>query len=141
MRYDLSDKFQREQFSVKVEYLKKEGKIVELTEKRKNRSLSQNAYLHVLFGIFGLEFGLTIDEAKQIIKEKFLSYKKPGINRVFVKETSKLSKDEMIAFIDNFKRFAAEYGVLLPDSEDYYAVQLAMESIKSNEKYLNYGKI
>ena len=138
MKYDLSKSFEKEQFSVKAKYLAKKGSLVELTEKKKKRSLNQNAYLHVLFGIFGLEFGLTTDEAKQVIKERFLGYKKEGIGRGFVRETSRLSKDEMITFIDQFKRFAAEHGIHLPDSEDYYTIQLAMESIKANEKYLNY---
>ena len=49
MIYDL--KKESDKADVRYEHLKKKGAVVELTEKT-NRSLNQNSYLHLLFGIF-----------------------------------------------------------------------------------------
>jgi len=86
------------------------------------RSLSQNAYLHgvviplVLEGLreAGFEDVRDADDAKDVIKGLFL--KKKVVNREtgevlseIIKDTSDLTTIEMIDFIDEVVRWAAEY--------------------------------
>ena len=76
------------------------GLKVKIEAVRPIRSLPQNRYLHgVVFSVLAIELGLTIDEVKQLLKNKFLSYEKNGIT--FVKETSKLTTTELELFVEN----------------------------------------
>ena len=67
MIYDTSDTFQREQFKVKAELLAKKGVVVELKERKPQRTQSQNKYLHVALGFFAFEIGETLE----IVKDKY----------------------------------------------------------------------
>ena len=96
--------------------MENQHKTVDIIIKNEKRSINQNSYLHLLFGLFGLEFGLTLDESKQLIKYKFLSYKKKG--KDFVKQTSKLDTKEMTIFIEKFRKFSSENSCYLPGANE-----------------------
>ena len=53
MKYNLSTEFDRQTFLTKAKALADKGACVELTEMT-SRSLSQNAYLHLLIGIVAM---------------------------------------------------------------------------------------
>ena len=116
MIYDLSKNIN--EFESKVEFLKKKGCIVELKEKRKKRSISQNNYLHVLFSLFGLNFGYSIEETKVLIKRE-LKYTYVKNDNLFLKKTSKMDSKELTIFIEKFRNYSNSNGLYLPSSEEY----------------------
>lgn len=114
------------------------GKVVDMTEKRKKRTLSQNAYMHVIFKLYGLEFGYTEKEAKDVLKDEsgdIFQYEKNG--REFLRSTKDLSKDEAQLFIDWVLTFAAMQGCYIPSSEEYLQNQFEIDKeISRNKIYL-----
>jgi hypothetical protein len=86
---------------------------VEVKAIKRKRSLKQNAYFHaVVCGVFGLEFGLTIEESKQIFRERFLNYSKKG--HEFYKSTTELNTIEFEDFASKCRMFASEQGCFIP---------------------------
>jgi len=100
--------------------------MVSITVKRKNqRSLQQNAYLHLLFTIFKNELNrlgneFTMEQVKELCKAKYLLI--DVVNESTgecigqrIKGTHELSKVEMMEFIENVIRWAAEmFHITLP---------------------------
>jgi Ser-tRNA(Ala) deacylase AlaX len=127
MIYDLSKEVDRKQFSTKVSHYWERGKAgevirVELKQKRKKRTIRQNAYLHLLFSWFAMKTGYTAEEVKQdifkrdVCKDFFIKNRN---NRIVYRSTSDLSTLEMTNAIDKFKNWSAkEAGIYLPDAND-----------------------
>ena len=65
MLYDLSNDLHAENFKKRCNMLYRKKCVVELTEKKPQRTLSQNAYLHAALGYFGMQSGYTIEEVKE----------------------------------------------------------------------------
>lgn len=96
------------------------------------RTNQQNKYFHVLFTLLqkgyydaGWEEITTMQKAKDRVKKDFLTYEAPNTKSGEVyqvqKDTSELSKDEGIEFIDRLIRFAGEeLGMYIPTSEEYF---------------------
>lgn len=97
------------------------------------RTNQQNKYMHVVFTLLqrgyydaGYENVTTMEKAKLKIKEHLLSYEtvntKTGEMYKTIRDTSELSKDEGIEFIDQMLQFAAEnLGIYIPTTEEYRA--------------------
>ena len=120
MFYDLSKIYDMNRAKKKLDALIASNKVVELTEKKKKRTISQNSYMHVLFSIYGMETGYTAAEAKTVLKREcsnLMVYETNG--EKFLKGTSELSKDECQRFIDWVINFAAMQGVHLPSPDEY----------------------
>lgn len=100
--------------------------LVSITVKSKSqRSLSQNAYIHLLFTIFKNELNqlgneFTMTEVKELAKAKYLivDVVNEGTGECIgqrVKGTHELTKGEMTEFIENVIRWAAEmFHIVLP---------------------------
>lgn len=144
MLYDLSNPLQCESFKVKAEALAKKGGIVELTEKKPQRSSSQNRYLHSILAYFGMEVGETAEYVK-------LNYFKLHCNRdLFVREvddrfagrirvirsSSDLDTEEMTRAIERYRNWAASEGVYIPSPEEHLMVQQMEIEISRNRMYL-----
>lgn len=108
----------------------------ELKKKNKRRNNSQNAYLHKLFALFGIEFGLDIEEAKQVVKVALgYTYEKKG--KTFLSKTSKMDTKELSIFIDKFRALASKQGCYLPTADEYNGRYEYYENqIEINERYL-----
>ena len=119
MKLDLNKELDRQKFETRTRYLLEKRKKVDLKEISSNRTPSQNKYVHVLFSLFGIEFGYTLEESKTHAKRKcqFMHYEKNG--EKFLKKTSKLDKVEMTKFIEWFRNYAGMKGCYLPSSEEY----------------------
>ena len=65
MKYDGSNPLHVQQARAKLEKLIKEQKVFELTEKKPQRSLNQNKYLHVCLAYFGCQIGETMEYVKR----------------------------------------------------------------------------
>lgn len=137
MKYNLD---KEQDLIAAFDYLAKlaEGKkVVEITRKDPNRSLPQNAYLHLIVGAFGSHFGYTLDEAKEIYKEvnhDLYLYEKKG--RAFKKSSRDLTTAEMSKSIDRFREKSAEQGYELPLATDKEWLMQIENQIEQAKHYL-----
>jgi hypothetical protein len=119
-------------------------KVFELTEKRKKRTISQNAYLHLLFGWFAFETGYTIEEVKQEIFKKIVNPNTfyEGEFGTIIKierwrSTANLNTQEMTLCINRFRDYASkEAGIYLPEPSDLVLLQEIEIQINNNQNYL-----
>lgn len=114
-------------------YFAKDKK-VKIEAIKARRSLSQNNYMHgVVFSVFAIDMGWTMNEAKEYFKKLFLSYKKD--NQIFTKETSKLDTGEMEHFLECCRIHAIkEHNCKIPLPNEV-SDEILMEIYK-HEKYL-----
>lgn len=125
MNYDLNTKEDRLNFIRRVNsLLKNKRKNVSLVDES-NRTLSQNAYIHVLCRILAAQTGVTEEYAKQVY---FKDLANPGLFNLVSKDaltgtmvkysrsTRDLSVPEMRKAIYNFRTWAAENGFYLPEA-------------------------
>lgn len=119
MKFSTADKTQKKQaFSYFVRLANKKA-VIEVKKVNPNRTLKQNAYLHLLIGYFGAHFGYTLEEAKQIYKEinaGVYAYEKKG--RKFWRSSADLDTEEMTRTIDRFREKSKEQGCPLPAAAD-----------------------
>lgn len=129
MRYDLSNPFDQEQARTRLASLVARGAVIEITEKRQ-RSLSQNSYLHLILGWFALQVGETAEYVKQKyykgVNARLFEREKEDLylhrKEKYMRSTSELTKEEMSESIERFRTWAAkEAGIYLPsaDEQDY----------------------
>lgn len=136
MIYDLSSEYDVKRFKSRCEKLIAGGSPVELKE-RTNRTLSQNAYLHVCVRLFGMELGYTLEEAKTVLKRscEFMVYEKNG--SLFLRRTSEMTKNEVALFTEWIRNYAAQEGVYIPDAEEYKRNRVNIDKqIESHKQYL-----
>ncbi len=145
MWYNLKNVLELDAFRDRVAELQNKQAMVELKEKV-GRSLSQNAYLHLLLSSFGLQFGYTLDEVKlhfykvvvnpdlyiRVSTDKFT-----GEVFRYVRSSSELTKDEMSESIENFRRWASEEtGFSFPSSDEYIALLHIQHDLQRQQCYL-----
>jgi len=132
MKYNLADPKELEKAADYLSKLSSKECIAEIKEVRKNRSLRQNAYLHLTFGIFGLELGYDTAEAKMIYKRyacpELYVYKKNGIP--FVKSSADLDVKQMTDSIEKWRKYAAEAGVDIPAPNNQEALMYYQNRIE-----------
>lgn len=144
MLYDLNNPLQCESFKVKAEALAKKGVIVELTEKKPQRSSNQNRYLHSILAYFGLEVGETMDYVKRhyfkILCNKDLFVREiedQYLGKVKVlRSSADLDTEEMTRAIERYRNWAASEGVYIPSPEEHLMVQQMELEISRNRMYL-----
>ena len=145
MLYDLSNPLQAEQFKSRSALLVKNGKIVELTEKKPKRSLQSNKYLHVILGYFACETGNTLEWVKQqyykklvnpsiFIREKDDKY----LGRIkILRSSADLDSAEFALTIDRFHNWAsAQCGIYLPSPDEDRLIQLMEIEIERNKEFV-----
>ena len=119
-------------------------RVFELTEKRKKRTISQNAYLHLLFGWFALETGYTTEEVKQELFKKIVNpntFYEGEFGKIITIErwrsTANLNTQEMTLCIDRFRDYSSkEAGIYLPQPSDLVMLQEMEIQISNNQNYL-----
>lgn len=136
MKLDLSQPFDLQRAK---EYFKKliesESKI-ELKKYSPKRSLSQNAYLHVLFQYIALETGYTTEQAKVLMKRRFGSFMVETINgEKFLVSTASLDSSQLTQFIDFIRQYASEeMEIYLLSADDYkfnrFEVEKELQGVK-----------
>lgn len=144
MLYDLSNPLQNESFKVKAESLAKKGGIVELTEKKQQRSLAQNRYLHLILAYFALEIG----ESPEFVKRhyfKVLCNKDMFVREVddkflgkikVLRSSSDLDTGEMTTAIERYRNWCASEGCYIPSPDEHTLVQQMEIEISRNRMYL-----
>ena len=144
MLYDLSNPLQNESFKVKAEALAKKGGIVELTEKKQQRSLAQNRYLHLILAYFALEIGESPEYVKRHyfkvlcnkdlfvieVDDKFLGKIK------VLRSSADLDTGEMTTAIERYRNWCASEGCYIPSPDEHTLVQQMEIEISRNRMYL-----
>ena len=144
MLYDLSNPLQCENFKVKSEALAKKGCIVELTEKKPQRTSSQNRYLHSILAYFGLEVGETAEYVKRHyfkilcnkdifireVEDKFLGRVK------VLRSSADLDTEEMTRAIERYRNWCSTQGCYIPSPEEHLMIQQMEIEISRNKQYL-----
>jgi hypothetical protein len=140
MIYNLNNKIEAEQAQQRLNWLIKHGKKVEITEKRYNRTLKQNAYLHVILSYYGTQTGYTLEEVKQDIFKRgvcanFFRKEKNGID--VCRSTSDLNTKELTYAIERFRNHAAvDLGINLPQPHEEQFLAWCQEEIDRHQQYL-----
>ena len=148
MIFDTSKKNQAQKFKERANFLYKKGAKIEIVEKSRTRSISQNNYLHLILGWFALEYGETLEYTKQIIfkqwvnpeifKTEFVNHK-TGEFREEWKSTKHLTKDEMTTAIDRFRAYSVKnMNLYLPEPNDLALLEEIENQLEeySNKIYL-----
>lgn len=146
MKYDLSNQSDRERLMdhVRQAVEKREG-IVEFTAKKRQRSLPQNRYLHVILSYFASQYG----ESMEYVKEKF--FKEVCNRELFyelvndrilgyterVRSTADLTAEEMSLAIERFRDFCAmNAGIYIPSSDEHRLLELAEIEVERHKEYV-----
>lgn len=143
MIYNLSSPLDAQNAKIRFEMLTKKGCLIELTEKKTRRSLSQNRYLYLLLGYFASQTGNTLEWVKQQYYKKlcnpdiFIGEREDRfLGRVkYVRSSADLRTDEMNVSIERFRNWSAsEAGIYLPDATneaELAALQVEVERYKT----------
>lgn len=136
MKFDLSKHIDQERFKRRCNELFEKQRIVELTEKTQ-RTLRQNAYLHVIIAYLAMETGNTVEYVKNEFFKKEcneLLFVYREYDKLLKREATKLrstrdlSKEEMTLAIDRFRNRASAEGYYLPSpDESAFICEIEME--------------
>ena len=146
MLFDLSNDLHSENFKKRCNMLYNKKCVVELTEKKPQRTIRQNSYLHAALGYFGLQFGYKIEEVKEwYFKEtcnaelfvRSVTDRITGKERKVLRSSSDLSTDEMTLAINRFRNWALDVaGVYIPSPDEHRLVQQMEIETQYSKPYL-----
>lgn len=119
MKFDLSIGKEAKASAVYLNQLRDSKERIEIKPFKKQRTLNQNAYFHVICTILSVETGYTTEEVKHILKVNGgLAYEKGG--HQIVRSTANLNKEEFAELIDRSILFASDHGFIIPTPEEYF---------------------
>ena len=131
MRYDLSKDEEAQEAADFLGANTTRDRVIEMKVVRAQRTLNQNAYLHLLLQICANEWGYSLPEIKTIWKRDiapsvFIYFKN---DKPFIKSSADLDSKQMTDSIELLKKYAAENELDLPDADDkeklrYYELQI-----------------
>ena len=146
MIYNLSVSHEKEQAVTRFKNLLDNGKKVELKVKHPKKSVSHNAYAHLLFSWFALEYGDTMEYIKQEIFKKLVNKElfkteyvneKTGEIRIAWRSFAELDSGEATIAIDKFRTWSSkEAGIYLPEPNDIAFLEEIEKQISNQSKYL-----
>ena len=145
MRFDGSNVLHAAQARAKLEKLIREGKVFDLTEKKPQRTLRQNSYLHTLLAYFGSQTGCETEWVKREYYKKLVN---PTLfirerddrfmGRVrYLRSSADLTTEEMTLSIDRFRNWASQSaGIYLASPDEERMLSLMELEIERNKEYL-----
>lgn len=144
MLYNTSNSLEREQFLLRATRLADSGKIVDMTEKKPQRSLKQNSYLWLMLSYWATQTGYTKDEAEAIYKEVnsdiyFEEKEVCGQNLRYIRHTYELDTAEMTRTIEKFRNWSVmneAYPVYIPAPNEESLVQLMEMEVQRMRDYI-----
>lgn len=139
MLYDLKKNIDRKKAQLRFDHLMEKQYKIEL-KRRGKRTLNQNSYIHLLFGIFAADSG---DDMEYVKQEVFKRECNPDIfltqidGVVGKKECLKSSKDieipEMAKAITRFRDWSsATQGIYLPSADEQDMLEQAEMELSRN---------
>lgn len=145
MVYDTSNPLDKANFLLRAKKLAESGKVIEMTEKKPRRTLSQNSYLHVLLAYFGTQTGNTLEWVKQQYYKKlvnpdlFIREKEDKfLGKIKVlRSSADLDTSEFSLSIEKFRNWASqEADIYLPSSDEYIIIRQMEIEIERNKEFL-----
>lgn len=145
MRYDGSNELHAAQARARLEKLIRERKIFDLTEKKPQRSLSQNSYLHVILAYFACQYGETAEYVKREYYKKLVNpdtfireREDRFLGRIkYLRSSADLTTEEMTLSIDRFRNWSAESaGIYLPSPDEGRLISLMELEIERNKQFI-----
>ena len=146
MLYDLTNIMDVQAAKTKLAGLIKRGCLVELSEKKARRSLSQNNYLHLILSYFACRSGNTLEWVKMnyyklecnrslFVREKWDATLQRPVG--YVRSSADLTTEEMSLSIDRFKDWSAQVAeIALPDAEDAAQIAAAQVEVERNKRWI-----
>jgi len=144
--YNLSIQHEREQAKTRFQFLLDNSKKIDLKVKHPKKSVSHNAYAHLLFSWFALEYGETMAHIKKEMFKKIVNpdlflteyvNKKTGEIRQDLRSFADLDSGETTIAIDRFRTWSSkEAGIYLPEPSDLIFLEEIEKQINNNDKYL-----
>lgn len=142
MIFDLSNPYHIQRYKEYVNKLYEAKKVVEVKEKKPNRTIKQNKYLHLLLSYFANETGYSLDEVKvDFFKRKCnknlfdeSTINKRGEEIVRLRSSRDLTTAEMTTAIERFRNWSSsEAGIYLPSAnESEYLAYIEQEVSRGN---------
>lgn len=145
MRYDGSNELHARQARAKLEKLIKDKKIFDLTEKKPQRSIQANKYLHVCLSYFGCQIGETMEYVKRnyykilcnpdtFIREREDKY----LGRVkYLRSSSELDSSEFSLTVDRFRNWCSSNAdVYIPSPDEERLIQLMELEVERNKEFI-----
>lgn len=145
MVYDTSNPLDKANFMLRAKKLADKGAIIELTEKKPRRTLSQNSYLHVTIAYFASQYGCTTEWAKQryfkqlVNPELFVREKDDEfLGRVkYLRSSADLDVSEMSLAIDRWRNWCSmEASIYIPSADEAILIQQMEIEIERNKEFL-----
>lgn len=145
MIYDTSNPLDKANFLLRAKKLADKGAIIELTEKKPRRTLSQNSYLHVTIAYFASQYGCTTEWAKQryfkqlVNPELFVREKDDEfLGRVkYLRSSADLDVSEMSLAIDRWRNWCSiEASIYIPSADEAILIQQMEMEIERNKEFL-----
>lgn len=144
MLYDLSRDIDVSRIQKRMSELLKKEALVELSEKRE-ASLSQNAYLHLLLGYVAMEVGETLEYVKERYyklecnRDLFVKEREDKIvgNTKYIRSTSELDSSEKSLSIERLRDWSSQtLSLYLPEpNEERFLREIKVE-ISRNKRFL-----
>ena len=141
MIYNLHNEYDIPKFKERAKALLERGAVVELKERKPERSNAQNRYLHLIIGFFAAKYGCTRGYAK----EYFYKYK-ANEELYYVDKTRKypqprssreLNTEEMSLSITRFRNWSSyEAEIYLPSAEEHEMLIYAEQYVEAHKKYI-----
>ena len=123
MKFKGANKIETDKARFKLDWFIENEFDFELKRIGKHRTVKQNAYMHVIFKLYAIEYGCRETEAKTDLKREcgFMSYEVDRNGKIYryLKETSKLDTVQMAKFIDWILIYTAQNGIFIPTAEQY----------------------
>jgi hypothetical protein len=135
MIYNLKNPYDLKKFKDWVQHMIDRSAVVDCKMKQPQRSMAQNAYLHLLLGYYASEFGYSVEEVKQDIFKRQVNkaiFEEERVNRrgqtvTYLRSTKDLDTAEMTLAIDRFRNWSSsECGFYLPSPNEQEALLFAM---------------
>ncbi len=145
MVYDTSNPLDKANFLLRAKKLADKGAIIELTEKKPRRTLSQNSYLHVTIAYFASQYGCTTEWAKQryfkqlVNPELFVREKDDEfLGRVkYLRSSADLDVSEMSLAIDRWRNWCSmEASIYIPSADESILIQQMEAEVNRNKAFL-----
>jgi len=145
MRYDGSNELHAQQAKAKLEKLIKDKKIFDLVEKKPQRSIQANKYLHVILAYFACHTGNTMEWVKREYYKKLVNpalfireREDKFMGRVkYLRSSSELDSSEFSLSIDRFRNWAtSEGGIYLPSPDEDRLLSLMEIEIERNKEFI-----
>ena len=146
MKFDGNIELEAKQARVYLNKLITDGSKFEIVKKKQQRTIKQNAYLHVCIEMYAVNFGLTLEEAKTDLKRDcpyhdFTRYTKvnkvTGKSKLYLTSTKNYTTAEATKFIDWLRTFSSQHGCYIPTSQEYLENKFAIDKeIERNRQFL-----